>query len=247
MIIVEITVFLGALFFLPLCCFLFYAVKRRMFFKKLNKTKLDNLSPNELAALALKLESFKSPASIFLTLFFLCEDINRVDDLYIEFHEELEKMMAPTSEANDSFYENFKGRVKSELTDKEKIFIKNHALTDEELKNVNDNSMNLFGDGFVFVRYFSHESCEAIDNEVISCIADYLHELPFQLKGINTERKLTFCFVEFLKSLDCCCSSIVKNKSFLDSKKMYVDFFENFNASTQNILQILNESKELEK
>lgn len=245
MIMFKFTVFLGALVFLPLCCFLFYAVKRRMFFKKLNKTKLDNLSPNELAALALKLESFKSPASSFLTLFFICDDINRVDDLYLEFHEEFEKMMAPTSETNDSFYENFKGRVKPELTEKEKVYIENHALTVEELKTVNDNSMNLFGDGFVFIRHFSHESFNVNDNEVISSVADYLHELPFQLKIINSEHKLTFCFVEFLKSLNSCCLNVVKNKAAFNLKK--VEFFEKFNASTQNILQILNESKELEK
>lgn len=248
MIIKIVETALCALLFLPLVIFGFYAIKRRMFFKKLKNIKLDSLPPNELAELALKLEFFKHPATAELASFWMYEGCCiRSDDLYLEFHEKLEKMMAPPDKTNDSFYENFKGRVKSELSDKEKVFIKNHALTDEELKNVNNNSMNLFGDGFVFVRYFSHESCEAIDNEVISCIADYLHELPFQLKGINTERKLTFCFVEFLKSLDCCCSSIVKNKSFLDSKKMYVDFFEKFNASTQNILKILNESKELEK
>lgn len=254
-----------ALIFFPLVSLGIFAMRRRMFFKKLKNIKLDSLPPNELAELALKLEFFKHPAPAKLASFWMNEGCCiRTDDLYLEFHEklcpkptgetmafnpfeELEKMRTPPDKTNDSFYENFKGRVKSELTDKEKVFIKNHALTDEELKNVNDNSMNLFGDGFVFVRYFSHESFNVNDNEVISSVADYLHELPFQLKGINTERKLTFCFVEFLKSLDCCCSSIVINKSFLDSKKMYVDFFEKFNASTQNILQILNESKELEK
>ncbi len=239
------TAFLCALIFIPLVFLAIYAMRRRMFFKKLKNTKLDSLPPNELAELALKLEFFKHPACAEFASFLMYEGCCLLtDDLYLEFHEELEKMMAPTSEANDSFYENFKSRVKSELTDKEKVFIKNHALTDEELKNVNDNSMNLFGDGFVFIRYFSHESFNENDNEVVSSVADYLHELPFQLKIINTERKLTFCFVEFLKSLDCCCSSVVKNKPFLDSKKEHVDFFENFNASTQNILQILNESKE---
>lgn len=246
MIIKIVETALCALLFLPLVIFGFYAIKRRMFFKKLKNIKLDSLPPNELAELALKLEFFKHPATAELASFWMYEGCCiRSDDLYLEFHEELEKMMAPTSETNDSFYENFKGRVKSELTDKEKVFIKNHALTDEELKNVNDNSMNLFGDGFVFIRHFSHESFNVNDNEVISSVADYLHELPFQLKIINSEHKLTFCFVEFLKSLNSCCLNVVKNKAAFNLKK--VEFFENFNASTQNILQILNESKELKK
>lgn len=257
------TAFLCALIFFPLAFLAIYAIKRRMFFKKLKNTKLDSLPPNELAKLFLKLEFFKHPAPAKLASFWMNEGCCiRTDDLYLEFHEklcpkptgetmafnpfeELEKMRTPPDKTNDSFYENFKGRVKSELTDKEKVFIKNHALTDEELKNVNDNSMNLFGDGFVFVRYFSHESFNANDNEVISSVADYLHELPFQLKGINTERKLTFCFVEFLKSLNSCCLNVVKNETAYNSKKKYVEyFFKKFRASSQNILQMLNESKE---
>lgn len=239
------TAFLCALFFIPLAFLAIYAIKRRMFFKKLKNTKLDSLPPNEIAELALKLEFFKHPACAEFASFWMYEGCcHLTDDLYLEFHEELEKMMAPTSETNDSFYENFKGRVKPELTEKEKVYIKNHALTVEELKTVNDNSMNLFGDVFVFIRHFSHESFNANDNEVISSVADYLHELPFQLKTINSERKLTFCFVEFLKSLNSCCLNVVKNEMAYNSKKEYVEYFKNFKASSQNILQMLNESKE---
>lgn len=163
---------------------------------------------------------------------------------YAVFIKEYERIGEEINTRRDSFYEYVKNRFeirdKTKLTDKENHFIENHSLTANELENINNNTMQLFGDGFIFIRYFAHESYLTKDNEVISDVADYLHELPFQLIKINKQKKLTYFFIECLKSLNYCSSIIIKNKAMYDSKREYVDFFEKFYTSTLNILQIIN-------
>lgn len=163
---------------------------------------------------------------------------------YAVFLKEWERIGEEINSRRDSFYDNFKNRYEihdeTKLTDKEKHFIEKHTLAANELENINNSTMQLFGDGFIFIRYFSHQSYLTNDNEVIFCVADYLHELPFQLIKIKSEQKLTYFFIECLKSLNYCSSIIIKNKAMYDSKKEYVDFFEKFYTSTQNILQIIN-------
>ena len=45
------------------------------------------------------------------------------------------------------------------------------------------------GEVFIFFRYIERYTKDVLDFKMIGSISDYMHEIPFQLKVINSEKK----------------------------------------------------------
>ena len=126
----------------------------------------------------------------------------------------------------------------SEITKIEKTNIDNVILPDEMLIFLNKETLNLIGEVFIFFRYIERYSKDVLDFKMIGSISDYMHEIPFQLKVINSEKKLTFSYYSFLKSFSLCCNNIITEQSLQENE--YIHFFKKFYSITKAIIDKLH-------
>lgn len=157
-------------------------------------------------------------------------------EYFVPFAQECNRIIKEINDRKDLFYKNFSERMYSEITKIEKTNIDNVILPDEMLIFLNKETLNLIGEVFVFFR--SKGILDVLDFKMIGSISDYMHEIPFQLKVINSEKKLTFSYYSFLKSFNLCCNNIITEQNLQENE--YIHFFHKFYSITKGIMDKLH-------
>lgn len=157
---------------------------------------------------------------------------------FVPFSQESKRILNEINARKEPFYKNFNVRMYSEITKIEKTNIDNVILPDEMLIFLNKETLNLIGEIFIFFRYIERKTIDVLDFKMIGSIADYMHEIPFQLKIINLEKKLTFSYYSFLKSFSLCCNNIITEESLQENE--YIEFFKKFYSITKGIIDRLH-------
>lgn len=157
---------------------------------------------------------------------------------FVPFAQESNRIIEEINDRKDLFYKNFNERMYSEITKIEKTNIDNVILPDEMLIFLNKETLNLIGEVFIFFRYIERYTNDVLDFKMIGSISDYMHEIPFQLKVINSEKKLTFSYYSFLKSFSLCCNNIITEQSLQENE--YIHFFKKFYSIIKGIIDKLH-------
>lgn len=157
---------------------------------------------------------------------------------FVPFAQESNRIIKEINDRKELFYKNFSERMYSEITKIEKTNIDNVILSNEMLIFLNKETLNLIGEVFIFFRYIERYSIDVLDFKMIGSISDYMHEIPFQMKVINSEKKLTFSYYSFLKSFSLCCNNIITEQSLQENE--YIHFFQEFYSITKGIIDRLH-------
>lgn len=157
----------------------------------------------------------------------------------IEFWKETNRIMNEISMRENTFYKLFLKRFPYEISQQESDFIQNHILSETEIIFIINETQELLSEAFILIRLLSTHGTIQEDFKIISSIADYLHNIPASLKTIMAEKKLNFCYIEFIKRLNAFCSEILKtdfpDKYTLDVK-LYISSFTDMKKITDNII-----------
>lgn len=162
----------------------------------------------------------------------------RFNYFVLPFAQESNRIIKEIDDRKNLFYKNFSERMYSEITKIEKTNIDNVILSDEMLIFLNKETLNLIGEVFIFFRYIERYSIDVLDFKMIGSISDYMHEIPFQLKVINSEKKLTFSYYSFLKSFSLCCNNIITEQTLQENE--YIHFFKKFYSIIKGIIDRLH-------
>ena len=156
-----------------------------------------------------------------------------------EFCKETDRIMNEIFMRENTFYKLFLKRFPYKISQQESDFIQNHILSETEIIFIINETQKLLTEAFILIRLISTHGTIQEDFKIISSIADYLHNIPVSLKTIMAEKKLNFCYIEFIKRLNSFCSEILKT-DFPDIYtlyvKHYISSFTDMKKITDNII-----------